>query len=460
MRRLLITALLLAACGLHTTAHAQTPPSAQQQKTNLLLILDCSNSMWDKWQSDSKIKVTQQVLLRLIDSIQNQPHISVALRVFGHLNNNHLGTQLEVPFEPDNLYKLRSKIKTLVPNGGCTAASALNGSLNDFPRDPNARNIILIITDGLDECDGDICQVAQHINQSGAIVQTFILGIGSPSNFQNPPDCAGRFTLLSHEERYAETLYQIFLLSDQKARLTLHLLDDNHQPYETDVPIALFDHSTHTLRHSTIHHFSTDTPPDTLTLDPLITYDITLATKPPTQLTAQHFNPGQHTRLEITAPQGSLRLHLPNKRTPFQLPQYTVLVRRHADPALLATQQLNDKVHYLAGLYDIDILSLPVIHLDKIAIRVGSDTDMQIPLPGQLALTKPPIPCSGSIFALQPEGPKWVCDLDPENINERIVLMPGNYMVVLRPDDDTDYDAVQTANFTIRSAQQTGITIE
>lgn len=460
MRRLFIILSLLATCGTWTGLRAQATTSAQQDKTHLLLILDCSNSMWDKWQSDSKIKVTQQVLLRLLDSIEGQNHIDMALRVFGHLNNHDLGTQLEVPFGPDNLYKLRSKIKTLVPNGGCTAASALNNSLKDFPRDAHSRNIILIITDGLDECDGNICDVARQVNGSGSVVQTFIIGIGSPENFKSQLDCAGRFTLLTDEERFAETLYQIFLLSDQKALLTLDVVDADRRPYETDIPLALFDHATHTLRDATIHHFGSDSPVDTLEVDPLLTYDITLATKPPVQLNDQHFTPGRHTRLQIVAPQGTLRLHLPSKRTAFQMPDYTVLVRRHGDPAILATQRLGATEHYLAGAYDIDILSLPVLHLDNVSIRSGSDTDMQIPLPGQLALTKPPFPTTGSIFALQADGLRWVCDLDPTNMNERIVFMPGTYQVVLRPADDSSYDAVQTAQFTIHSGQQTGLTLK
>ena len=114
----------------------------------MLIILDCSQSMWDKWQSDSKIKVTQQVLLRFLDSIQGHTDMEVALRVFGHLNKDAISTQLEVPFASDNAYQLKSKLKTLVPNGGCTAATALDRSLKDFPKDDHARNIILIITDG------------------------------------------------------------------------------------------------------------------------------------------------------------------------------------------------------------------------------------------------------------------------------------------------------------------------
>ena len=120
MRRLFIV-LLLVVGGPWSVASGQRTP----EKTRLLLIVDCSNSMWDHWQSNAKIKVTQQVLLSFLDSISSQHDVDVALRVFGHVNKNQFSTRLEVPFGEDNIYQLQSKIKTLVPQGGCTAATAL-----------------------------------------------------------------------------------------------------------------------------------------------------------------------------------------------------------------------------------------------------------------------------------------------------------------------------------------------
>ena len=434
--------------------HAQTA-----EQTRVLVILDCSQSMWDKWQSDSKIKVTQQVLLQFMDSIANHTDIQVALRVFGHLNKDNITTQLEVPFAPDNAYQFKSKLKTLVPNGGCTAATALTRSLKDFPPDDNARNIILIITDGMDDSDGDICDVAEHIQQSGTVVQTFIIGIGSPDNFKQQPDCAGHFTLLSGEERFDETLHEIFFLSDQDALLTLSLVDQDNRPYQTDVPVTFNDHQTHTLRYTVLYHYNTEDPIDTLEIDPLLDYDITIHTLPPIKLENRHFKPGSHTLLQVPAPQSALTLHHESRRTPFQLPVYTVLVRRHGDPALLATQPIGATRNYLAGQYDIEILSLPVTRLTNVKLRGGTSSDLQIPLPGQLALNKPATPTTGSIFVFQGNSLHWVCDLDPTNPTERVILMPGEYQIILRPLDDPDPESVQTARFTIRPAQQTGLTI-
>ncbi|MBO7541030.1 MAG: VWA domain-containing protein, partial [Bacteroidales bacterium] len=185
MKRLciILSVLLLSAAAAQAQkkrAQATTPGD----KTHVLLILDCSSSMWNKWQSDSKIKVTQAVLLKFMDSISHQNNVEFAMRVFGHLNKNDRGTRLEVPFEYDNNYKIKSKIKTLVPQGGCTATSALSNALNDFPQGASSRNIILIITDGLDDCGDDICQSAREVQTSGMVVKTFVIGIGDKRNFK------------------------------------------------------------------------------------------------------------------------------------------------------------------------------------------------------------------------------------------------------------------------------------
>jgi len=111
--RLLIVLTLLAIGACCSPARAQQ----QAEKNRLLIILDCSQSMWDRWQSDSKIKVTQHVLLRFLDSIQGQTDMEVALRVFGHLNNGDFGTSLEVPSNRTTSTNCAAKSKPSSPTG-------------------------------------------------------------------------------------------------------------------------------------------------------------------------------------------------------------------------------------------------------------------------------------------------------------------------------------------------------
>lgn len=459
MKRIILL-LALTLVALATQAQRKTVPAPVADKTRVLLILDCSNSMWDRWQSDSKIKVTQKVLLKFLDSVANQNDIEVALRVFGHLNKDSYGTKLEVPFGENNNYKIQSKIKTLVPNGGCTVATALTDALTDFPMSGSSRNIILIITDGMDDCDGNICDVARQVQLSGVIVKTFILGIGNPRDFQHNLDCAGRFSYLPNEEQYTETLYDIFRLSEQKAGVVVQVKDHEGMLYETDIPIAFYDAQTHVVKYNTIYSIDSHYQPDTLEVDPLTTYNITLFTQPPLEVKGRQFTPGKTEALTFEVEQGSLRVASEARRVPWTVPHYPVVVRQQGANAVLADQTLGDKVPLRAGHYDIDVLTLPVTRLSGVEVRNASTTDLVIPMPGLLNLAKPKVITTGSVFHFNDGKLIWVCDLNPNTTNDRLCLMPGEYQIVIKPQGETAYKAVQTQRFRIESAQQTNITLQ
>lgn len=452
-----LLAWILLLGGLET--RAQKPGGSAPDKTRVLLIVDCSNSMWDHWQSDSKIKITQQVLLKFLDTVAAQNDIEVALRVFGHLNRYQFGTRLEVPFEKDNLYRLQSKIKTLVPQGGCTAASALTDALHDFPKTGSSRNIILIITDGMDDCDAAICQVARQVQMSGVVVQTFILGIGDTRNFTHSLDCAGKFTMIPDEEDYIQILYDIFYLSDQVAPVVISVQNTLGQVYEDEIPVAFYDSQTQVVKYSTISTTNAAMETDTLEIDPLVNYDVTFFTKPPVTLRNRKFSANKVNYLTLTANQGALRVRRNDKRVTWHVPDYTIVVHPHGSKEILNTQQLDEEVSYREGSYDLEILSQPILQLEDVTIQESASTDLMIPMPGMLNLSKPQKITTGSVFQLKDGRMEWVCDLNPNNIIEHLVLMPGSYLLMLHPQNDLRHQNVKQKRFQIESAQQTNVAL-
>lgn len=444
MRKLIIIALMLAAIGVQ----AQQP-----EKTRLLLIMDCSNSMWDHWQSGAKIKVTQQVLLSFLDSISKQHDVDVALRVFGHLNRHQFGTRLEVPFGSDNIYQLQSKIKTLVPQGGCTASAALTDALSDFPSAGDSRNIILIITDGMDDCDAEICDVARQVQLSGVVVQTFVLGIGDGTF--NHADCAGTFLPVRHEEEYAKTLYDIFRLAGKTARVVLRLLDGEGGLYETEHPVAFYDRRTGVSRLNTIYTVDSKLRPDTLLLDPLMTYDLTVFTHPPLQREALQFDIDRVNWVDLTVSEGTMRVRYEGRRPQWTQPNVDVVVRREGER--VAAQEVGETGQYLAGRYDVEVQTLPVTTLRGVEVRGNAATELSVPMPGMLILSKPKGITTGAIFRLRDGQVEFATDLNPSTAGERLLLQPGQYEVVLHPQNATKYDKVQTKRFVIESSQTTKI---
>ena len=459
MRRFLIILLLT---GLVASAAAQQP-----DKTRMLLILDCSHSMWDHWQSNSKIKVTQQVLLSFLDSVSRQHDVDVALRVFGHLNKDQFGTRLEVPFGNDNIYRLQSKIKTLVPNGGCTAAAALTDALSDFPATGSSRNLILIISDGMDDCDAEICDVARQVQLSGVVVQTFVLGIGNGAF--NHADCAGSVFPVVNEEEFSKTLYDIFRLSGHKAKVVLNMVDATGELYETEHPVAFYDHRTGVIRHSTIYSVDGKLKPDTLLMDPLVTYDMAIFTHPPLRREAMQFSIDRPNNVDITVSEGTLQVQYSGQRPQWQQTAVDVIVRRAGSGERVAAQEVGETGQYLAGRYDVEVQTLPVTTLRGVEVRGNAATELSVPMPGMLVLSKPKGITTGAIFRLRtyneftPYGRaldgqvEFVTDLNPSTAGERLLLQPGQYELVLHPQNATKYDKVQTRRFVIESSQTTKI---
>ena len=446
MRKLIIIVLMLAAIGVQ----AQQP-----EKTRLLLIMDCSNSMWDHWQSGSKIKVTQQVLLSFLDSISRQHDVDVALRVFGHLNKEQFGTRLEVPFGSDNIYQLQSKIKTLVPQGGCTAAAALTDALSDFPATGSSRNLILIITDGMDDCDAEICDVARQVQLSGVVVQTFVLCIGG--NLSAHASCAGSVFPVVNEEEFSKTLYDIFRLSGHKAKVVLNMVDATGDLYETEHPVAFYDHRTGVIRQSTIYSVDSKLRPDTLLMDPLVTYDMAVFTHPPLRREAMQFSIDRPNNVDITVSEGTLKVQYAGQRPQWQQTAVDVVVRRAGSGERVAAQEVGETGQYLAGRYDVEVQTLPVTTLRGIEVRGKAATELSVPMPGMLVLSKPKGITTGAIFRLRDGQVEFATDLNPSTAGERLLLQPGQYELVLHPQNATKYNKVQTKRFVIESSQTTKI---
>ena len=450
MRKLLIILFFLMAGGQWSVVSGQ-----QTEKTRLLLIVDCSNSMWDHWQSNAKIKVTQQVLLSFLDSISSQHDVDIALRVFGHVNKNQFTTRHEVPFGADHSYQLQSTIKTLVPQGGCTAAAALTDALSDFPATGSSRNLILIITDGMDDCDAEICDVARQVQLSGVVVQTFVLGIGGGA-FSHA-DCAGSLFLVPHEEEFSKTLYDIFRLSGKKAKVVLNMVDTSGELYETEHPVAFYDHRTGVIRQSTIYSVDDRLRPDTLFMDPLVTYDMSVFTHPPLRRENLQFSIDRVNNVDITVSEGTLKVQFSGQRPQWTQPSVDVIIRPAGSGERVAAQEVGETGQYLAGRYDVEVQTLPVTTLRGVEVRGNAATELSVPMPGMLVLSKPKGITTGAIFRLRDGQVEFATDLNPSTAGERLLLQPGQYELVLHPQNSTKYSKVQTKRFVIESSQTTKI---
>ncbi len=158
-----------------------------QHKTRILFLLDGSGSMYAKMQNETRISAAKRLLGNMVDSLRNVPDLEIALRIYGHRSPSSAqdckDTKLEVPFAPDNHDEMLGVIKGLTPKGTTLIAYSLQEAAYDFPKEDNVRNVIILITDGLEECAGDPCAISEALQRQGIILKPFIIGVGGDPTF-------------------------------------------------------------------------------------------------------------------------------------------------------------------------------------------------------------------------------------------------------------------------------------
>ncbi len=402
-----------------------------KQTTRILFVFDASQSMYGRWQSDTKFNIAVRLFSGLLDSLRNQPNLELALRVYGHQKQyppqDCNDTRLEVPFAKDNIPRIKHVLKTISPKGTTPIASSLSQAAGDFPSCDNCRNIIILITDGIEECGGDPCAVSLELQKKGITLKPFIVGIGK--DFRDQFECVGTYFDASNEKEFREALKVIISRALNPTTMQINLLDIYGKPTETNVNMTLYDNVSGKIKYNFIHSFNARGFPDTLDIDPLLTYTIMVHTIPPVHKDSVKLTPGKHTTIGIDAPQGYLTFRAGVNSTLKYLP---VIIRRNGSSATINVQQFDQIEKYLCGMYDIEVLCLPRIIQKEVEIMQSQTTTVEIPLPGIVVIQRA-TNGYGSVYLEDKSGLTWLYNLrDTPQQQETLYLQPGAYRVVFR----------------------------
>jgi Ca-activated chloride channel family protein len=256
--------------------------SAQEQSKNLtriLFIYDASNSMNGVWEGTSKHKLASRLLQETLDSLDGTKNLELALRVYGHQHLYTRGqecndTKLEVPFGKDNGEEINKALSQVKPRGTTPIALTLEKAAGDFSTCTSCRNIIILITDGIEECDGDPCAAARLLKENNIRLKPFIIGIGLDESFKKSFDCVGNFYDVSHRNDFEQVLNVVIRQALNPTTVQLNLLDENQNPTETNTPFSLFNQKTGELDYHYIHTLNAYGAPDTFFVDPNSEYDL------------------------------------------------------------------------------------------------------------------------------------------------------------------------------------------
>ncbi|MES2590774.1 MAG: VWA domain-containing protein [Bacteroidota bacterium] len=423
---------VLAAC-LPLKAQNKSP----QPLTRILFVFDASYSMFGQWQSGMKMDLAKKLLSEFLDSIRGTPNLELAFRAYGHQvplrpQRSCTDTKLEVPFGSDNITAIKNKLKPIVPKGTTPIAYTLEQCGGDFPSASSAtvRNVVILITDGIEECDGDPCAVSLALQKKGIVLKPFVIGIGLDQSYINSFGCIGKFYDASSEAGFKNILNIVISQAMNNTSVQVNLNDQIGRPTETDVNMTFYDEQSGIIRYNYLHTINNKGVPDTLTIDPIGTYKMVVHTIPPVEKTGIELVPGKHTIIGVDAPQGYLNLKMAGNAENSR--NLNCIVRKNEEMQTLHIQKFNSTEKFIVGKYDLEILTLPRIKINKVDVAQSKTTFIEIPQSGSVSIAKPS-EGPGSVYVEEKNKMVWVCNLTSSLINETINLQPGRYRVEFRP---------------------------
>jgi len=430
-----------------------------EQKTRILFVLDASQSMLGRWGNEQKMKVATRLMGNLMDSLKSVDNLEVALRVYGHQysvaagNRSCEDTKLEVPFSSNSFNQIKKTLGNLYPLGTTPIAYSLEQTKNDFPNCNNCRNILILITDGIEECDGDPCAVALALQKNGVTLKPFVIGMGLDVEIIDAFKCIGTFYETKDEESFRNILNVVISQAMNNTTVQVNLLDASGYPTETNVNMTFYDNHTKSIKYNFIHTMNHRGNPDTIPLDPVLKYDLTVHTIPSISKDSITILPGIHNIIALDAPQGHLNLKMNGLN---EYDELKCIVRQSGKMKTLYVQNFEEVTKYITGDYNLEILTLPRMYVNNVNIRQNHTTKVFIPEPGIATFY---LPSRGitSIFLENDNKLEWIYNVSSLTDRETIVLQPGSYRVVYRGSNVKHVIYTKEKKFKITSGASTQV---
>jgi Ca-activated chloride channel family protein len=415
--------------------------------------------MNERWSADeTRIEAAKELLSKSVDSLVGTPNLEIALRVYGHQSpitatfQDCNDTKLEVPFGPNNFQTIKNKILSITAMGTTPIARSLEAAASDFP-DTNARNIIILITDGLEACDNDPCVIAKKLKDKGINVKPFVIGLGMDLSYLDKFKCIGNYSDAESKDVFKTVLTEILTKVIFNTTVQINLNDINKKPSETDVTMHLYEAGTTNLKYTFVHTLNKYGNPDTLIIDPNLKYDLVVNTIPKIEKKNIVIQKNIHNTIVVDAPQGFIKIKQFNATKAYFM---EARVMQSGNGSTINVQNNNQVDKYLVGKYDIELLTLPR-SIVNVNVTQSQTVIVDIPAPGTLTYSYRSNVVAQLFLLNENKREEWVCNIDTSNKTGYLQLQPGHYRIIYKYQNKYSSTDTGSTDFYITSNKTTSI---
>ncbi|BAH41551.1 hypothetical protein BBR47_05740 [Brevibacillus brevis NBRC 100599] len=184
-----------------------------KESYNVEIILDASGSMAAKSNGKTRMDAAKEAIQAFAESLPEQAN--VALRVYGHKGSGKESdktlscgsSELVYGMQTYNKEKLTQSLNQFQPTGYTPIAYSLQEAKKDLSKLPGDKNtnMIFLVSDGIETCDGDPVEAAKQLAQSEItpIINVIGFGVDGPGQQQLKEvakAAGGRYVLIQDQK--------------------------------------------------------------------------------------------------------------------------------------------------------------------------------------------------------------------------------------------------------------------
>ncbi len=426
------------------------------ERTNILFVLDASFSMRKNWETKSKWTIAKETLVDVADSLKARmgDNVYFGIRAYGHqsmpVKNDCKDSELILQIANNSISTLKSTLEGISPKGITPLAYSLQQTQTDF-KGYKGKNILILITDGVESCKGDPCNILRILIDNKIILKPFVIGVNIPIASLQAYACIGAAVYSENSQKdFKKNLQRSIDKALTYTSLQVNLLDTKNQATQSNKTMFFYRKKDNKLKYTFYHKLNMGVS-DTLYLEP-DEYSVEVQSIPP--VVSEYFTlaAAKHNIVNLKVPTGTLQFITTNVNgeTISLTKPSKYLIKKQGENDYLHQEYFENEQSYLVGKYDVDILSLPPIQT-TIEIKDKEQKVIAIPAPGFIHI-KSKYPLHGAFFIKNVESLINIYSLKPNTTQELLALQPGNYELVFRFSKERKMMKTKTIAFTIKAS--------
>jgi len=169
----------------NTPTLTPTPTEEPLGTSNLFIeyILDGSGSMYDTLpDGTTKLDIARKVLIEQLQAFH--PETNIGLRAYGHRvaweehkEESCNDIELVASVQPGQIERIATWLDEFDPKGMTPLAESLQRAVTDLVFEPSRINSIVMLTDGIETCGGDPCQLVADLQERGINFKLHVIGL-------------------------------------------------------------------------------------------------------------------------------------------------------------------------------------------------------------------------------------------------------------------------------------------